>query len=152
DVLIRERVMMAAAVKLNLVTTDDRLQRLFITDPQFAPLRNPDGSVNKEFLAAQGMSSESFEQRLRQDLTLKQVMQGINGTVFAPASVAGTALDAFFQQRETQVQRFDPKDYAARSRRPTPSSTSSTRTRPMPRCSRRLSRPTSSTWCSTWNR
>jgi len=114
DVLIRERVMMAAAVKLNLVTTDDRLQRLFITDPQFAPLRNPDGSVNKEFLAAQGMSSESFEQRLRQDLTLKQVMQGINGTVFAPASVAGTALDAFFQQRETQVQRFDPKDYAAK--------------------------------------
>jgi peptidyl-prolyl cis-trans isomerase D len=114
DMLVRERVMLAAADKLHLVTTDDRLQRLFASDPQFAPLRNPDGSVNKEFLGAQGMSSEMFAQRLRQDLTLRQVMQGVNGTVFAPNSVAGAALDAFFQQREAQVQRFDTKDYLAK--------------------------------------
>jgi peptidyl-prolyl cis-trans isomerase D len=112
--LIRERVMLTAAEKLNLVTTDDRLTRLFLSDPQFASLRNPDGSVNKDFLAAQGMSSAMFEQRLRQDLTLRQVMQGINGTVFAPPAVAGSAFDAFFQQREIQLQRFDPKDYTAK--------------------------------------
>jgi peptidyl-prolyl cis-trans isomerase D len=114
DLLIRDRVMLAAADSLNLVTTDDRLQRLFVSDPQFAPLRNPDGSVNKQFLAAQGMSSEMFAQRLRQDVTLRQVLQGVNGTVLAPAAAASAALDAFFQQREVQVQRFDPKDYAAK--------------------------------------
>jgi peptidyl-prolyl cis-trans isomerase D len=111
DGLVRERVMLAAADKLNLVTTDDRLQRVFATDPQFAPLRNPDGSVNQQFLAAQGMSSEMFAYRLRQDLTLRQVMLGINGTVFAPSAVAAAALDAFFQQREVQVQRFETKAY-----------------------------------------
>jgi peptidyl-prolyl cis-trans isomerase D len=111
DALVRERVMLAAADKLNLVTTDDRLQRVFATDPQFAALRNPDGSVNKEFLGAQGMSSEMFAQRLRQDLTLRQVLLGVNGTVFAPPAVAATALDALFQQREVQVQRFDAKSY-----------------------------------------
>ncbi|HEV7914373.1 MAG TPA: SurA N-terminal domain-containing protein [Albitalea sp.] len=114
DTLVRERVMLAAADKLHLLTTDDRLLRLFTSDPQFAQLRNPDGSVNKEFLAAQGMSSEMFAQRLRQDLTLRQVMQGVNGTVFAPNAAAAPSFDAFFQQREAQVQRFDTKDYLAK--------------------------------------
>src|SRR3954447_18815529 len=58
DALVRERVMLVAADKLGLATTDERLQRLFATDPQFAVVRNPDGSVNKDALAAQGMSSE----------------------------------------------------------------------------------------------
>jgi len=112
--VVREHVMLAAADKLNLVTTDDRLQRLFSTDPQFAFIRNPDGSVNKDMLAAQGMSSELFAQRLRQDLSVRQVLQGVGGTVFATPAVAAAALDAFFQQREVQLQRFDAKDYAAK--------------------------------------
>lgn len=114
DILIRDRVMLAAADSLHLLTTDERLQRLFISDPQFARLRNPDGSVNKQFLAAQGMSSEMFAQRLRQDITMRQVLQGVAGTAVAPAAAASASLDAFFQQREIQVQRFDPKAYAAK--------------------------------------
>jgi peptidyl-prolyl cis-trans isomerase D len=110
DAVVRERVMQAASEKLNLVVTDDRLQRLFATDPQFAFLRNPDGSVNKDALAAQGMSSEMFARRLRQDLSLRQVVLGLAGTVVAPAGAANSALDAMFQQREVQVQRFDAKD------------------------------------------
>ena len=110
DAVVRERVMLEAVDKLHLVTTDDRLQRLFASDPQFAVLRNPDGSVNKEALAAQGMSSEMFAQRLRQDLSLRQVVQGIGGTVIAPVSATASALDAMFQQRAIQVERFATKD------------------------------------------
>ena len=109
DAVIRERVMLVAADKLNLVTTDDRLQRVFAADSQFAFMRNPDGSVNKDALSAQGMSSEMFAQRLRQDLTLRQVMLGVAGTVFAPTSVTASAVDAMYQQREVQLQRFDIK-------------------------------------------
>jgi peptidyl-prolyl cis-trans isomerase D len=109
DGLVRERVMLVAADKLNLVTTDDRLQRVFSADSQFAFMRNPDGSINKDVLSAQGMSSELFAQRLRQDLTLRQVMLGVSGTAFAPVSVTAAALDAMFQQREVQVQRFEAK-------------------------------------------
>ncbi len=115
DMLVRERVMLAAADKFHLITTDERLMRLFTSDPQFAQLRNADGSVNKDLLAAQGMSSELFAQRLRQDLTLRQVMAGVESTVFAPPAVAATALDALLQQREVQVQRFEPQDYLARA-------------------------------------
>ena len=109
DGLVRERVMLAAADKLHLVTTDDRLQRVFSADSQFAFMRNPDGSLNKDVLSAQGMSSEMFAQRLRQDLTLRQVMLGVSGTAFAPVSATAAALDAMFQQREVQVQRFETK-------------------------------------------
>jgi peptidyl-prolyl cis-trans isomerase D len=114
DALVRERVLLAAADKLHLVTTDDRLQRLFVSDPQFAALRNPDGSVNKDALGARGMSSEMFAQRLRQDLSQRQVLLGLAGSVVAPLSDTATALDAMFQQREVQVERFDAKDYLAK--------------------------------------
>jgi peptidyl-prolyl cis-trans isomerase D len=113
DALVRDRVMLAAADKLHLAITDDRLQRLFATDPQFAFLRNPDGSVNKDALSAQGMSSEMFAQRLRQDFSQRQVAVGITGTVTAPLAVTAAALDAMFQQREVQVQRFATKDSIA---------------------------------------
>ncbi|HWI10961.1 MAG TPA: SurA N-terminal domain-containing protein [Burkholderiaceae bacterium] len=113
DAVVRDRVMLTAADKLHLATTDDRLQRLFATDPQLAFLRNPDGSVNKDALAAQGMSSEMFAQRLRQELSLRQVVSGISATVTAPLSATNAALDAMFQQREVQVQRFATKDSVA---------------------------------------
>jgi len=112
--LIQKRVLMAAANQLHLSITDDRLQRLFATSEQFAPIRNADGSVNKELLAAQGMSSEMFAARLRQDLSVQQVAQGLSSTVFASKSVADQAVDTFFQQRQVHVERFDASAYASK--------------------------------------
>ena len=112
--LVRERVLLAAADKLHLVTSDDRLQRAFVTDPQFEPLRNADGSVNKDAIGARGMSSEMFAYRLRQDLSQRQVLLGLAGSVIAPKTAAATALDAMFQQREVQVERFEAKDFRAK--------------------------------------
>jgi peptidyl-prolyl cis-trans isomerase D len=114
DMLVRERVIQAAVRAANLYTSDERLLRKFTTDPELAFLRNPDGSVNQGALAAQGMSSEQLAERLRHDLTSKQVLTGLSGSAFAPASATASALDAMFQQREVQVQRFDPKDYLAK--------------------------------------
>jgi peptidyl-prolyl cis-trans isomerase D len=114
DSLVRERVIQAAVRAANLYTSDERLLRIFSTDPELAFLRNPDGSVNPSALAAQGMSSEQLAQRLRQDLTKKQVLAGLSSSAFAPAAATANALDAMFQQREVQLQRFDPKDYLAK--------------------------------------
>jgi peptidyl-prolyl cis-trans isomerase D len=111
DQLVRERVLFAAARQMQLAPTDERLKRLFATDPQFAGLRNPDGSVNRELLGMQGMTSETFAQRLRQDLASNQVIGGVARTAFAPVSVAGAAIDPLLQRREVQIQRFDPAAY-----------------------------------------
>ena len=114
DALIRERVLLVAADKLHLAPTDDRLERLFKNDPEFAQLRNADGSVNRDTLATLGLSSAGFAERLRQDIGSRQVLQGLVGSVVAPATAASAALDAMYQQREVQVQRFDAKDYLAK--------------------------------------
>ncbi|MBC7976274.1 MAG: SurA N-terminal domain-containing protein, partial [Myxococcales bacterium] len=114
DSVIRDRLMLVVADKLHLVTTDDRLERLFKSEAEFAQLRNPDGSVNRDTLAAIGMTSEQFAERLRQDISRRQVMQALTGSVFAPAAAAAAALDAMYQQREVQVERFDAKDQLAK--------------------------------------
>ncbi|MDQ2928211.1 MAG: peptidylprolyl isomerase [Pseudomonadota bacterium] len=114
DALIRDRVLLVAADKLRLTPTDERLNSLFKSDPQFAQLRNPDGSLNRDTIASLGMSSEGFAERLREDLARRQVLQGLSDTVIAPASAASAALDAMYQRREVQVQRFDAKDFLAK--------------------------------------
>ena len=114
DRLVRERVLAAAAAQQHLGVSDAQLHRLFTTDPQFEPLRNPDGTVNRELLAAQGMSSDVFAERLRQELAMRQVLQGIAGSVVAPVAVVDPAIDAVFQRRQVQLQRFDPKDYRSK--------------------------------------
>jgi peptidyl-prolyl cis-trans isomerase D len=108
DVLVRQRVLLAAARDQHLAPTDARLQRLFVSDPQFVGLRNPDGSVNRELLAAQGMSSELFARQLRQDLAMQQVLGGISSSTIAPLPTVAAALDPFLQSREIQLLRIDP--------------------------------------------
>lgn len=114
DQLLRERTLMAAANKGHLWPDDERVGRLFRADPQFASLRNPDGSVRSELLAVQGMSSETFLQQLRQEMGMQQVMAGVGNTAFATTAAANPTLDAMLQRREVQVQRFDVADYKAK--------------------------------------
>ncbi len=114
DTLVRERVLFAAADKLVLMPGDERLARLFRTDPQFAGMRNPDGSVNRELLASQGMTSDQFAMRLRQDFGTRQVLAGVATSAFAPSAAASASLGSLLQRREVQVQRFDLATYAAK--------------------------------------
>ncbi len=114
DSIVRERVLLAASEHMHLGVSDERLQRVFSTDPQFAALRNPDGSVNRDLLVAQGMSSEMFAQSLRQDLAMRQVLQGIGTTAVAPKAVVDPSLDALLQRRQVQYQRFDAQAYRSK--------------------------------------
>lgn len=115
DSLVNERTLQAAATHQHFSVSDDRLAALFQRDPQFAFLRNPDGTINKAILAAQGMSSAMFVEKLRQDLSLRQVMGPVETSAFAGAASPKLAFDALLQQREVQMQRFDIKDFAAKA-------------------------------------
>ena len=115
ETLMRDRVLLQAADRLHLVVTDDRLDRLFKGDPQFEFLRNPDGSLNRDQVNRLGLSSEGFAERLRQDISRRQVMAGIVDSAMAPQAAASAALDAFFQQREVQIERISAKDFLSAS-------------------------------------
>ncbi|MES2980403.1 MAG: SurA N-terminal domain-containing protein [Pseudomonadota bacterium] len=116
--LVRDRVIAAASVKSNLITSDQRLARELGANPQIASLRRPDGTLDmeryKQLLGSQGMSPEMFEAGVRTDLSARQVIAGVTATSFAPAAAADVALGAYFEKRDLQIARFNPADYVAR--------------------------------------
>ena len=114
DGLVRDRVLLAAAEKQHLFPGDERLLQKFRTDPQLAGIRNADGSVNRDLLAAQGMSSEMFAQQLRQDLGMRQVLLAVGGSAVPVKASSQAAVGAWLERREVQVQRFDAKDYVSK--------------------------------------
>ena len=113
DTLVREYVMSVAAKDQNLRAPDARLVRLFASDQQYSFLRNPDGSLNKELLQAQGMTPGQFAERLRLDLSVGQVLGGVAGTAIPSSSSNRLAVEALFQVRDVQWLKLEPRQYLA---------------------------------------
>jgi peptidyl-prolyl cis-trans isomerase D len=115
DKLVRDRLMQVAASASHLMVSDQRLGRELQQNPTIASLYGADGKLDvaryRELLAAQQLTPEMFEARVRADLAQRQVMTGLGEGSFAPAAVADVALNAYFQQREIQWQRFNAADY-----------------------------------------
>jgi peptidyl-prolyl cis-trans isomerase D len=116
--LVRDRVMQAAAGKLNLAVSDQRVARDLQQNPSISGLRGPDGRLDmdayRKLVGAQGMSTDMFEARVRSDISARQVLDGINGSGLSTPAVADVALNAFFERREVQVARFNTPDFASK--------------------------------------
>lgn len=116
--LVRDRVLAAAVQKDHLVTSDQRLARALQADPTIAAMRKPDGSLDveryRQLVAQQGLTPEGFEARVRSDLSVRQVTEGVQATSFSTAAAAQASLNAFFERREIRVLPFATKDFAAR--------------------------------------
>ncbi len=116
--MVRDRVLIAAAHKGRLMASDQRLARELQGNEVIASLRGPDGKLDmqayKELLGRQGMSPQMFEESVRQEIGQRQVLAGVASSRPVHPAQAGVSLDAFFQQREIQVARFDPADYLAK--------------------------------------
>ena len=113
DALIREYVLLMAANDHHLTVPAGRIMRIFANDPQFAALRNPDGTVNKALLEARGMSPLQLETMLRQELTVAQVLGGVQMSSHGAQQSTRAAVDALFQVRDVQWVKFEPKAYMA---------------------------------------
>lgn len=111
--LVTERTLQAAATHQHFTPSAEAVKARFWNDPQLAFLRNPDGTVNKAILAAQGMTPSGFLERLRQDYALRQVMAPVETSAVAGNANAKLAFDSLLQQREVQLQRFDVAAFAA---------------------------------------
>lgn len=113
--LVRERVLLTAAQKMNLTTSNQKLAADLQKNEAIAGLRKPDGSLDmdryRQLLAAQGMSPEMFESQMRQDLSMRQVTQAVTSSSLVTAAVAQPSLQAFFERREVQWARFETNAY-----------------------------------------
>ena len=116
--LVRDRVLTAAAAKLKLNASDQRLARELQENPDIAALRRADGSLDMEryrqMLGSQGLSPEMFEANVRADLSNRQVLMGVAGSGFSTSAAATVALNAYFEKREVQIARFSAADYATK--------------------------------------
>ena len=116
--LLNERLLAVAAQKQLLVTSDARLARELQQDPVIAGLRGADGKLDMEryrqLAAAQGLTPEGFETRIRQDLSSRQVLQPLQSSALALAKPTDAALQAWLQRREVQVQTFPVKDFVGK--------------------------------------
>jgi hypothetical protein len=74
--MVRDLVLLAAAAKHAPGARRRTPAAPVRQRPAVRGLRNPDGSVNRDMLAAQGMNSEMFAQQLRQELGMQQVLAG----------------------------------------------------------------------------
>jgi peptidyl-prolyl cis-trans isomerase D len=69
----------------------------------------------KQLVGAQGLSPEGFESRMRQDLSMRQVLAGVNATGLASSAMVDQTLAAYFERRDIQVQRFNTAEFAAKA-------------------------------------
>ena len=116
--MVRERVLSDAVHDAKVVTTDARLAHELQQNATIASLRLPDGKFDTEryrqLAANQGLTTDGFEARVRNDLSMRQVEAGILSTAFSEPALANVALNAFFERREVQVSHFNATDYAAK--------------------------------------
>lgn len=112
--LIAQRVLAEEAKRSKLSISDQSLQQTIIN---MGGLTTADGKFDveryKTILAAQGMSPNTYEARLRQELTSQQVNAAIQSTAFAPDSLAKRLSELGEQEREVQQLAFRASDYVS---------------------------------------
>lgn len=109
--LLRERVLAAVVADEHRTISDEQLVQLIQTDPQLAPLRNPE--MAKQIAAQQGFTVDGLLQRLRQDLQINSVLAPLAQSAMPTQASATLAFDALLQQREVQFQPFAAQTFAA---------------------------------------
>lgn len=110
--LVAERAVNAEIARSHLTVSDKAIFDAIQALPGF---KKPDGSFDmdqyKAALAAQGMTPEMFDARMRRDMAIQQLAGSIQSTAFAPRSVAGRISDINDQEREVQELLFPIANY-----------------------------------------
>lgn len=110
--LIAQKALAKDVIDKHLNVSDETIRQTILGIPG---LVEPDGKFNKEryqqLLAAQGMTPERFEASLRQDLAMQQANASIQGSAFAPNSVAQRISSLNQQKRDVQELTLTAQDF-----------------------------------------
>jgi peptidyl-prolyl cis-trans isomerase D len=108
--MVQERLIRAATEQQLIQVSDTRLANTLRQDPTIASLRRADGTLDveryRQLAAAQGLTPEGLEMRIRQDMAQRQVLAGVAETSFLPDTIANLTISAFFERREIQLATF----------------------------------------------
>ena len=102
DQLVNQRVLATQAVKRNLIASDERLRAVIMSIPAL----QENGQYSKDrydvLLRSQGMTPQSFENKLRQDIAVQAIAGGVSESAFTPKTVLDLVARAQAEQREVQ--------------------------------------------------
>ncbi|TAK44384.1 MAG: peptidylprolyl isomerase [Betaproteobacteria bacterium] len=101
EALVSQRLVIAAALEAGLTVSDDALRQMILANPSFQRDGRFDVATYRQLLRAQGMSEPGYEQRMRQDVAVGQLLQAIGET--AIASRAGTEQLAALEGQRREV-------------------------------------------------
>jgi peptidyl-prolyl cis-trans isomerase D len=113
--IVKDKVLEASVQKLGLVASNEQLAKHLQQSEWINSFKKPDGSIDivsyKQMLQSQGLSPESFEARVRQDLASQQLIKMISGTSLELSQAAQLANNAQQQQRQVQRVVFEAAKY-----------------------------------------
>lgn len=113
DSLVTQRLLMLHATKSGLMATDEQLIEVIGSIPAL----QEDGKFSKrryeQALRSQGLTQAGFEAKLRQDLTLQQLVQAISDTAVVSSVAAERVVAIQLEERQVSEIAIRPEQYAA---------------------------------------
>ena len=110
--LIDQRTVAIAATQGRYSVSDEMLRRTIASIPAVQVDGQFSSERYRQVLAAQGMTPTAFENGLRRDLALGQVLAPIGLTARVPSQVAEKILALVTEQRTVSAKSFKASDYA----------------------------------------
>ena len=116
DSLVTRRLLLLHAAKSGLTANDAQLIEVIGSIPSL----QEDGKFSKrryeQALRTQGLTQAGFEAKLRQDLTLQQLVQAVSDTAVVSKAAAERALAIQLEERLVSEVAIRPEQYAAQTR------------------------------------
>ncbi len=113
DSLVTQRLLLLQASKSGLTASDEQLRDVIGSIPalqedgRFSPRRY------EQALRAQSLTQAGFEAKLRQDLTLQQLVQAVSDTAIISDASARKLIAIQLEERQVSEVTFRPEQYAA---------------------------------------
>ncbi len=107
DTLINDRVINAEVNRNHLTVTDPMLTALY------AEAFGGDVNQYRQAAAQRGLTPAGFDASVRRDLTIRQLTDAVQGSAFAPRTVAARLSDLNDEEREVQELVFPAAQYIA---------------------------------------
>lgn len=116
DSLVTQRLLLLHAGKSNLTASDDQLRQFLGAIPAL----QEDGKFSmrryEQALRTQGLTQAGFEAKLRQDLTLQQLVSAVSDTSIVSRGAAERVLAVQLEEREVSEASIFPDKFAGQVR------------------------------------
>ena len=112
NAMIDQRLLLLESDKSRLMTSDNALRDVISTIPSLQENGQFSMQRYEAALRSQGMSQPQFEARLRQDLTLQQLIGAVGDTAFVSDAQAGAMLRMQSEERQYSEIRIAPEQFA----------------------------------------